>query len=707
MSAADAPGWRAANQRYLTEQLAWLRGALLDAAGEAGSAWAGAPVLARPPVMAHPQPAALDALCEALGLSPFARAVLLLCAGYELEADFAALCAAVHGDPRFDYPTFGLALAALPDPDWDALAPDAPLRRWQLVTLDPGRAMTRSPLRLDERVLHFLLGREMLDARLEGVLRRLPPLQRLAPSQQAQAEALAAAWARAAHAGGWPAAQVYGAAPGDRQAVAAAACALLGKELLLLPAALLPAAPDEQARLLALWEREAALGPRALLVDCETLEPTDTARAQALVAVVERLRGPRLIASRERAGPWERPLLAVELTRPDLAERRQLWRAALGPSAALLAGPIEQLAAQFDLDAPALDAAVSLIAPDGADTPAQPGEMADTLWEICRAQARPHLDDLAQRIPAVAGWNDLVLPDSQREILREIVVHVRQRGQVYDAWGFAEKSQRGLGISALFAGPSGTGKTMAAEVLANTLRLDLYRIDLSQVVSKYIGETEKNLRRVFAAAERGGAILLFDEADALFGKRSEVKDSHDRYANLEVSYLLQLMEAYSGLAILTTNLKSALDSAFLRRIRFVVQFPFPDAPQRAEIWRRVFPPGVPLGALIPERLGQLNVAGGNIKNIALHAAFLAAEERTSVGMPHLLRAARRECAKLERALPAAEIAGWLDPPEVRPASDERVPAAEPPAPKDDQPPPSKEEAPRRPEPPRRRNLFRD
>ncbi|MBE9514415.1 MAG: ATP-binding protein, partial [Chloroflexi bacterium] len=228
----------------------------------------------------------------------------------------------------------------------------------------------------------------------------------------------------------------------------------------------------------------------------------------------------------------------------------------------------------------------------------------------------------------------------------------------YESWGFAAKSSRGLGISALFAGASGTGKTMAAEVLANELRLDLYHIDLSQVVSKYIGETEKNLRRVFDAAEEGGAILLFDEADALFGKRGEVKDSHDRYANIEISYLLQRMEAYRGLAVLTTNMKSALDTAFLRRIRFVVQFPFPNAAQRAEIWRRIFPADTPTEGLDADKLARLNVAGGNIRNIALHAAFLAADTDEPVHMPHLLRAARTEYGKLEKSLTEAEIRGW-------------------------------------------------
>src|SRR5277367_2287476 len=219
---------------------------------------------------------------------------------------------------------------------------------------------------------------------------------------------------------------------------------------------------------------------------------------------------------------------------------------------------------------------------------------------------------MAQRIEPVAQWDDLVLPPGEKGMLQEISSHVRHRSKVYENWGFGATSRRGLGISALFAGQSGTGKTMAAEVLANDLRLDLYRIDLASVVSKYIGETEKNLRRIFDAAEDGGAILFFDEADALFGKRSEVKDSHDRYANIEVNYLLQRMESYRGLAILTTNMKSALDTAFLRRLRFVVQFPFPDVAQRAAIWRRVFAKGVPTEGLDADKLARINVAGGNI-----------------------------------------------------------------------------------------------
>ena len=225
----------------------------------------------------------------------------------------------------------------------------------------------------------------------------------------------------------------------------------------------------------------------------------------------------------------------------------------------------------------------------------------EQVWNALREAARGGLDALAQRIDSRATFEDLVVPPPVSSQLREIASQLRHRQRVYEEWGFGARGNRGLGIAALFSGESGTGKTLAAEAIANEARLDLYRIDLASVVSKYIGETEKNLSRLFDAAERSGAVLLFDEADALFGKRSEVKDSHDRYANIEVAYLLQRVESYRGLAILTTNMKSALDRAFLRRIRFIVQFPFPDEAARAAIWRRQFPPAAPVEAVDSQR----------------------------------------------------------------------------------------------------------
>ena len=310
---------------------------------------------------------------------------------------------------------------------------------------------------------------------------------------------------------------------------------------------------------------------------------------------------------------------------------------------------LDGIVAQFDLPRHRIRAA-ALAAGNGEPSGSR-------LWAEALGQARPALDDLMQRIDTKATWDDLVLPGRQSEMLHQLAAQVRARPTVYGEWGFSERSSRGLGITALFAGPSGTGKTMAAECLARELQLDLYRIDLSAVISKYIGETEKNLRRVFDAADAGGAVLLFDEADALFGKRSEVKDSHDRHANIEVSYLLTRMETYRGLAILTTNMRDALDTAFLRRLRFIVDFPFPDVAQRSAIWANIFPAAVPMADIDFERLAELSVTGGTIHNIALNAAFLAADQGSPVDTRHLAAAARSEFSKLRRPLDESHFGG--------------------------------------------------
>jgi AAA+ superfamily predicted ATPase len=657
MAAAGAITWTEANQRYLAAHLGRVRGALERHAGTASEMTPDAA-----PVMEHDHPAALETLCQLFDLSPFERDVLLLCAGVELEATFAPLCAAAQGDPGRDYPTFSLALAALPGAHWSALSPAAPLRYWQLVRVEPGRALTRSLLRIDERVLHYLAGVQHLDEGLAGLLRPLRAAGGLAPSQQTLAIEIAATWAQAADVGELPAIQLCGPQVEGKRAVAAAACAALGLDVYLLPLVALPANPGEIDRLLRRWQREAALGGGALLIDGDGIEGPDAVRDSALARLVEGSRGPTFVSGRERRGPWQRPTLTYDVGKPSHDEQHALWQAALGADAERLDGQVARIVAQFDLSPATIAAAAQgargrLARRAGGPAPrAEPSGA--VLWDVCRLQARPQLDDLAQRIAPAATWDDLVLPEEQKALLREIGVHVRQRTRVYETWGFAQKGQRGLGISALFSGPSGTGKTMAAEVLARELRLDLYRIDLSAVVSKYIGETEKNLRRVFDAAEAGGAILLFDEADALFGRRSEVKDSHDRHANIEVSYLLQRMEAYRGLAILTSNLKDSLDAAFVRRIRFIVSFPFPDPAQREAIWRRIYPAATPTEGLDAAKLAQLNVAGGNIRNIALNAAFLAADAGQPVRMAHLLRAARREYAKLEKALTGGETRGW-------------------------------------------------
>jgi hypothetical protein len=656
--------WHEANQRHLSAALAVVRTALMRHAAQTEGAPPepetpeGPQLALREASHAMPAPAALETLSATFDLTPFEQDLLLLCAGMDLDSGFAALCARAHGDSRRAYPTFGLALAALPEAHWSALTPAAPLRHWRLVEVGTGDALTSSPLRVDERILHHLAGTPYLDERLVGVVDPVPMSPGgLVPSQRALAERIAAAWEHAP--GALPVVQLCGDEAAGKRAICAAACYELGLNLSAMPVNAIPSSPDELEALLRLWEREAALSASALLLDCDELDASNPARASAVARLVERANYPLVVASRERRQTPRRTVITLDVRKPTSREQRALWNAALAATerGADLNGQVEALVSQFSLGAQAIRAAsAEVLAAWEQDTK---DDLAGIVWNACRVQARPRLDELAQRIEPAAGWDELVLPEPQLETLREISVHVRQRSRVYEAWGFAAKGTRGLGIGALFSGASGTGKTMAAEVLAGELRLDLYRIDLSQVVSKYIGETEKNLKRVFDAAEEGGAVLLFDEADALFGKRSEIKDSHDRYANIEVSYLLQRMESYRGLAILTTNMKNALDAAFLRRIRFTVRFPFPDAEQRAEIWRRIFPPSTPTEGLDANKLARLSVAGGNIRNIALNAAFLAADARQPVRMSHLLRGARSECAKLEKPLTDAEIGGWV------------------------------------------------
>ncbi|MBW4599428.1 MAG: ATP-binding protein [Calothrix sp. FI2-JRJ7] len=614
---------------------------------------------------AMPETAALDKVCKFFGLSNFESNILLMCACMEFSGDFSGLCAAAQGDTQRAYPTFSLALAALPDAHWDALAPHAPLRFWRLIEIGEGRALTLSPLRIDERILHYLVGTEYVDERLIGIIEPKNEVGNLAPSHQELVQQVSILWTHTQkeflgtlkEIPYVPVVQLCGNEPITKRAIAASVCKMLGLSLSIIPAQLIPSAPSEMETLIRLWEREAILSQGALLLDYDKIEMTDSARAHTIGRFIERVNGFLFVSCRERMHQIQRPIVSFDVYKPTTEEQTALWQGTLADLAPQLNGQLNRLVAQFNLTPSTIRAAYTEAAAQLRQ--GQDKDLGNILWDACRVQARPRLDELAQRITSKVTWQDLVLSSTQEQMLREIAAHVRQRATVYQSWGFAAKNARGLGISALFAGTSGTGKTLAAEVLANDLCLDVYRIDLSSVISKYIGETEKNLRQVFDAAEEGGVILLFDEADALFGKRSDVKDSHDRHANIEVSYLLQRMECYPGLAILTTNLKSSLDTAFMRRIRFVVQFPFPDTTQRTEIWRRIFPQNTPTEGLNATKLAQLNVSGGNIRNIALNAAFLAADASEPVQMKHVLRAARTEYTKLEKSLTDSEIQGWI------------------------------------------------
>lgn len=654
-------------------------------------------------------PPALHILSRRLGLSSFERDLLLLCAALELDTRMAGLCALAQDDPSRPYPTFALALALFDEPAWEAMSPERPLRYWRLIEINqPGaQPLTTSALRADERIVNYLKGLNYLDDRLAPLLVPFDVVVGVEELPESQATAVHLA-VQHLQQGASPV-QLVGADPLSQQMVAQATAAALGLHLYRLPVELLPAQAGDLETLARLWQRESILLPVALYLDAQDVDGPAQPEAPATTAVstlhrfLARSQGPFLLGTRDIRPGLGAVTTAVEVDKPTPAEQQAIWADALaGDQYEVSSEPDAVSSERFSVEGPALLAAqfnlngvtirqivhrvMSQTATGDAASPlthhasriTSHASRITELWAASLLTTRPRLDVLAQRLDAKATWDDIVLPDEELTILHRIAGQVQQRSLVYDEWGFRAKMNRGLGINALFAGESGTGKTMAAEVIANDLRLNLYRIDLSAVVSKYIGETEKNLRRLFDAAEDGGAILFFDEADALFGKRSEVKDSHDRYANIEINYLLQRMETYRGLAILATNMKSALDNAFMRRLRFIVNFPFPGPAERQAIWARVFPPQtqvvtedflaaaaaqVEQGEMEQEtldrlarekvdmvRLARLNLTGGNIHNVALNAAFLAGQAGTPVTMSLILSAARSEFRKLGRPL---------------------------------------------------------
>ena len=589
-------------------------------------------------------PPAIDQLVKIFQLSGFEREILLLCAGIEMDSVLAGLCSEALGNSRRNSINFSLCLALLSEPHWSALAPTSPLRRYRLLEMEIGCGLTAAPLRIDERILHYLAGVNILDTRLSMLLQ-----DRTSPVWIAEEHKILSQDIIRTLSSGSPqtyAVQLYGNDPEGQEDIAVFLAENADRQLYVLQSDNLPTSAADLEQLLELWSREAAILPAVLLLQCGAT-PLGTLARQ----LIDRLPSPVFIASRDPLR-LQRNACRFEVNKPLATGQKQLWKRVLGPVADNLDGILDELAEEFRLSA-------ASIAAVGASAVADGQLDAGLLWNTCRVLSRSRLEDLAERILPLASWDDLVLPNAQKQVLQQLSAQMRNRLKVYENWGFAAKGSRGLGISALFSGPSGTGKTLAAEVLAAELKLDLYRIDLSAVVSKYIGETEKNLKQVFDAAEEGGVLLLFDEADALFGKRGEVKDSHDRYANIEVGYLLQRMEGFQGLAILTTNLKSTLDKAFQRRIRFSVDFPFPDATQREAIWQRIMPAHTPTEGLQPQLLAQLNMTGGNIRNIALNAAFLAAEAGSTVNMTHVLQATRLEAVKIDRPLSGAETRGWL------------------------------------------------
>jgi len=597
----------------------------------------------------HNPPPALILLANALGLSKFDRQVLALCAAMELDTGTAGLCAKAQDNLNKPYPTFALAFALFDDPEWNAISPHAPLRHWRLLEINqPGaQPLTGAALAADERIVNYLKGLNYLDDRLTPLL---DPMdiekvdEALPPSQQQAVDSIVKHLKNQNGMRRMPVIELLGHDAASKRLIAGRVASLLNLTLQTIDLKTLPSQTGDFETFTRLWVRESMLLPLALYIEVDGA--TDTEKTQ-LKRFLERCSGVVFVELEDAKIETVHNQFTVEINKPTPEEQEQLWTEALQGQTK---DQPQRLAEQFSFS----QSEIKRLAKSALDTYSENEPTADNdLWQACRVAARAGMEQLARHIDAKADWNQLVLPPAQSALLHQITDQVAYRNRVYEDWGFREQMNRGLGINALFAGESGTGKTMAAEVIANELKLDLFRIDISAVVSKYIGETEKNLRKLFDAAEDSGAILFFDEADALFGKRSEVKDSHDRYANIEINYLLQRMESYRGLAILATNMKSALDKAFVRRLRFIIDFPFPDVEQRKEIWQKVFPANTPLDdSLDLSRLAKFNLTGGNIHNVALNAAFLAAHENGAITMPLLLNATRAEFQKLER--PAKE-----------------------------------------------------
>jgi ATPase family associated with various cellular activities (AAA) len=604
-------------------------------------------------------PPALLGLSQTFGLTRFEREVLLLTVAIELDTRIAALCARAQADSNRPFPTFALALALFDEPAWDVLSPERPLRYWRLIEITQGttQALTASVLRADERIVNLVKGLAYLDERLAPLLtpiEEIPPLPALPRSHQEVVDTVLAQLRPALDAGRLPVVQLLGGEAETKQLLALRIAGALGRHPYRLAVHLLPSQPGELETLGRLWERESQLLPLALYLD-ERDEDQPPERMAVLHRFLGRMRGLCFLDAREVGPEPGTASIIADVRRPTAMEQREVWGSLLG---GLTGAEPGHLAGQFDLSLPTIHSIASRVRQRAARGGA--ADPQEELWQAALMAARPRLERLAQRIDTRATWEDLVLPAAEAAVLRQIAAQVRHRHRVYEDGGFARRMNRGLGISALFAGESGTGKTMAAEVIAADLRLDLYRIDLAGVVSKYIGETEKNLRRLFDVAESGGAILFFDEADALFGKRSEVKDSHDRYANIEINYLLQRMEAFRGLAILATNMRSALDRAFLRRLRFTVDFAFPGLTERTLIWQRAFPPETRTEGLDVASLARFDLTGGSIHSIALNAAFLAASADEPVTMGRVVDAVRAEFRKLERPVSEADFR-WLEP----------------------------------------------
>ncbi len=606
---------------------------------------------------------------QVFGLDAFEMNALLLVLAATLDHRYARLYAYFLDDMTLQHPTVGLLLDILCPPGLSRLTQlahfgdDSPLIKYQLLELELDGGTPSAPLlQRSVGVPHCIVAWLFGDYRPHPVLGIHARLEQHMPD--ATHDLLAAeAWPQLVQSmHGQSYICFYGPDEGAQAAVAVKLAAVHGRPLLTvdLAAVLRQGVAPLTAVRMAL--RDARLTGAILHLEHIDAAVEDGVLLAGLQAELSAYADLVVLSGAAR---WRMPAMAnlyhslwLEFKPPTYEQRLRLWRHFLGASP-LPDKELEALTAQIELRGSQIRSVVATAAnatfQRGADP--QSDIQAADLWAAVRLHTSSGLDTLAYKIAPRYGWGDLVVSDEQIAVLREVAAMVRQRHKVLEEWGVGQKLMPSSAVTVLFAGEPGTGKTMAAEVLAKELGLDLYKIDLSSMVSKYIGETEKNLERIFSEAERTNAILFFDEADALFGKRTGVQDSHDRYANISVSYLLQRMEIYDGVTILATNLRANLDEAFTRRLQFSVDFPFPDAAERLRIWQTLLPSNLPLaGNLDLDYLAhRFKLAGGNIRNAIVSAAYLAAEHSDRVTMEDLLHGVRRELQKLGHLVPDADM----------------------------------------------------
>jgi DNA-binding SARP family transcriptional activator/AAA+ superfamily predicted ATPase len=616
----------------------------------------------------------LVALAGLFDLHPVDVDVVVMCLAPEMDRRYERLYGYLHDDMTRRLLTVGLALD-LVSADRAArtaartrFAPSAPLVRHRLITLTedsaaPTHSLLGNTVRLDPRIAGFLLGDDELAGRLRPYARIVPPAGTL-DDLHFPAEFGASLARLSEHADDGLVVYCQGPYGVGKQSAASACSLRWNAPLLVVSTDLLAERPMEEfAALVALVGREARLQGAVMYwenIDA-LLGEQARPRLSLLLSMLGAHPGPAFLGGNTAWEPSDPPggmtFVRLEFPAPGYTERLRLWESALdGTDRPAL--DLAAVSGKFRLSGGQIqDAAGTARNLAHARAPGAPRLTQDDLYAACRLQSNRKLAELAQRITPHYAWDDIVLPADRMEQLEEVANQVRYRALVYESWGFERKLANGRGLAVLFAGPSGTGKTMAADVLAHELGLDLYKIDLSTVVSKYIGETEKNLSRIFAEAATSNAVLFFDEADAMFGKRSQVRDAHDKYANLETSYLLQRMEQHEGVVVLATNLRKNLDDAFIRRLHVTIDFPVPGVEERRRIWEQVWPKEAPLdGSVDPDLLArQIDLPGGNIRNIALAGAFLAAADGGVVTMGHLLRATRREYQKMGKILTTGEF----------------------------------------------------